>query len=178
MSISIQCPNPACEKTSVTSLNVTGRRVRCKQCGQSFIATSPGTIDTNTNLPTLIGRFQIRAKLGSGAFGVVYRAYDPQLDRDVALKVSHAAVLSNPRFVERSLREAKSSAWLRHPHIVQIFDAGKDGDRYFIASAFIDGKELSDTLSSKLSSRRCLLCRQTSQRTETSRRGIIEISGK
>ena len=130
-------------------MDVSGRRVRCKQCGQSFVATLPGTTSGSTDLPTMIGRFQIREKLGTGAFGVVYRAYDPQLDRDVALKVPHAATLENAKYVERFMREAKSAAGLRHPHIVPIFDAGKDGDRYFIASAFIAGQKLSDTFDEK-----------------------------
>ena len=153
MSISIQCPNPACGKVSVTSDDVQGRRVRCKQCGQSFNASvmldGHSRTSSGGELPTKIGRFQIRAKLGAGAFGIVYRAYDPQLDREVALKIPNAIVLNDPKRVERFLREAKAAAGLRHPHIVPVFDAGKDGDCYFIASDFIAGKSLSDTIEEK-----------------------------
>jgi serine/threonine protein kinase len=46
-------------------------------------------------LPLRVGRFQVRAVVGSGAFGTVYRAFDPELERDVALKVPHACVLHN-----------------------------------------------------------------------------------
>ena len=82
----------------------------------------------------------------AGAFGTVYRAFDPQLQREVALKVPNAGVLDSPNRIERFLREARSAANLTHPHIVPVFDAGKDGDRYYIASAFIDGTSLADTI--------------------------------
>src|SRR5580700_159665 len=92
---------------------------------------------------TVIGRFQIRSRLGAGAFGTVYRAFDPQLEREVALKVPQAAAMEKRKSVERFLREAKAAAQLRHPHIVPIFDAGRDGPHYYIASAFIEGRTLS-----------------------------------
>jgi hypothetical protein len=93
-----------------------------------------------------IGRFEIRGLLGRGAFGAVYRAYDPQLDREVALKVPQPGTLEHAQGVERFLREAKSAARLRHPHIVPVFDAGRDGDNYYIASAFIEGHTLQDAI--------------------------------
>jgi hypothetical protein len=158
MPISIQCPNPACSKSSMAPDTVSGKSVRCKHCGHSFVAQAtidgaaadtrsgtPTSAEPATALPT-VGRFQIRSRLGAGAFGIVYRAFDPQLDREVALKVPNAGVLDSPKRVERFLREAKAAANLRHPHIVPVFDAGKDGDKYFIASAFIAGKKLADTI--------------------------------
>jgi WD40 repeat protein len=94
-------------------------------------------------LPKQIGRFQIRPPLlGAGTFGKVYRAYDPELDREVALKVPQPSTLNSARRIERFLRESKSSASLHHPHIVTVYDAGKDCDQYFIASAFIEGGTL------------------------------------
>ncbi|HEX8202074.1 MAG TPA: protein kinase, partial [Isosphaeraceae bacterium] len=99
-----------------------------------------------TPVPTRIGRFEVRARLGAGAFGTVYRAYDPVLDRDVALKVPHPGSLQTPRMVERFLREAKASAQLRHPHIVPVFDAGVDDADRYIASAFIAGRPLCDVI--------------------------------
>jgi eukaryotic-like serine/threonine-protein kinase len=157
MAITIQCPNPACAKNTTASESISGKSVRCKSCGQSFIAmpssdgqspaTQSGPLTSKTMLNiTNIGRFQIRSKLGAGAFGTVYRAYDPHLDREVALKVPNPGTLDNPKRIERFLREAKSAANLRHPHIVPVFDAGREADRYFIASAFIAGKKLSDTI--------------------------------
>lgn len=74
--------------------------------------------------PTSFGRFVIRDFLGEGVFGAVYRAYDPQLDREVALKVAKAAALA-PERIERFRREARASAGLRHPNIVPLFEAGE-----------------------------------------------------
>jgi WD40 repeat protein/tRNA A-37 threonylcarbamoyl transferase component Bud32 len=93
---------------------------------------------------TLIGRFEIRERIGAGAFGTVYVAFDPQLQREVALKVPRQSVLSNPRRVERFLREARAAAKLRHPNIVPVYDAGQAGDQFYIASAFVRGEPLSD----------------------------------
>ena len=93
-----------------------------------------------------LGRFEIRGKLGSGAFGTVYRAHDPHLDRDVALKVPHPDRIGDPELVQRFLNEAKATARLQHPHIVPLFDAGKDGRHYYIASAFVEGETLDAAL--------------------------------
>ncbi len=89
-----------------------------------------------------LGRFLIERKLGEGAFGVVYKASDPVLDRTVALKVAKPEVVNTPDKVARFLREAKTAANLRHPHIVPVFDSGQDGDRFFIASAYVPGRTL------------------------------------
>jgi WD40 repeat protein/tRNA A-37 threonylcarbamoyl transferase component Bud32 len=97
-------------------------------------------------VPHRIGRFEIRQRLGEGAFGVVYRAYDPRLEREVALKLARPEHLGSERRVQRFLREAKAAANLRHPHIVPVFDSGSDGGQYYIASAFIAGRSLADAL--------------------------------
>lgn len=89
-----------------------------------------------------IGRFEIRTALGEGAFGRVYRAHDPQLDREIALKVAKPEQMNTPQRIERFLREAKAAAQLRHPHIVPVYDAGQDGSHYYIAAAFIEGQTL------------------------------------
>ncbi len=110
---------------------------------------SPGKVGRTTaklsaaNKPDFIGRFEVRSRLGAGAFGTVYRAYDPQLDREVALKVPQGGAMETPKQVERFLREAKAAAQLCHPHIVPIYDAGRDGSHYYIASAFVKGRTLS-----------------------------------
>ena len=90
----------------------------------------------------MIGRFALRGKLGEGAFGEVFRAYDGQLDREVALKVAKPSALSSEERIQRFLREAKAAANLRHPNIVPLFDAGQADGRYFIASAFVPGRTL------------------------------------
>ncbi len=91
--------------------------------------------------PVAVGRFEVRARLGSGAFGDVYRAYDPQLDRDVALKVARAGALDGPQ-VRRFVREAKAAAGLRHPNIAPVYEAGQAGGRQYIAAGLVDGRTL------------------------------------
>lgn len=100
--------------------------------------------------PSSFGRFQIRDRLGAGGFGEVYQAYDPVLERDVALKVPHAAVLANEKARARFVRESRVAAQLRHPGIVPIFDAGSDGDAVYIAYAFIQGRTLEDEVEQQL----------------------------
>jgi serine/threonine-protein kinase len=92
--------------------------------------------------PSQIGRFQIRGELGRGGMGVVYHAHDPQLGRDVALKVPHPDLLNRPDLVARFDREVKAAARLQHPHIVPVYEAGQDGPYHFLVSAFIRGESL------------------------------------
>src|SRR6185369_16413784 len=87
-------------------------------------------------LPEQIGRFKVFVALGAGTSGTVYRAHDPRLGRDVALKVAHPGGLQTPTQVERFLREARAAGLLRHPHIVPIFDAGCTEGVYYLAAAF------------------------------------------
>jgi len=161
MTVKVRCPNPDCRQAFKAADEKLGKQGRCKECGTRFTFAAAGKTvapnvthaesnatsspPTNVNVKRL-GRFEIRGKLGSGAFGTVFRAHDPQLDREVALKVPHAARLGNPLFVKRFLNEAKLAARLQHPSIVPVFDAGKDGKRYYIASAFIEGGTLDAAL--------------------------------
>jgi WD40 repeat protein len=98
-----------------------------------------------------IGRFKITALLGEGGFGRVYRAYDPQLDREVALKVPR---LNRDRAGqhERFLREAKAAARLRHPGIVMVYDSGQAGADIFIACEYVQGQTLDAVIKDQLPS--------------------------
>jgi WD40 repeat protein/tRNA A-37 threonylcarbamoyl transferase component Bud32 len=110
-----------------------------------WILELPGSPEVSAG-PEKIGRFQIRRRLGAGAFGTVYQAHDPVLEREVALKVPRAATLDSPERIERFLRDAKSAACLQHPHIVAVFDSGHDGTQYYIALAYIEGQTLADVI--------------------------------
>jgi hypothetical protein len=89
--------------------------------------------------PERVGRYQIGDRLGAGAMGVVYRAHDPDLGRDVAIKlVRNTASPSNLRL----LREAQAMARLHHPNVVPIFDVGQAGDAMFVAMPLIEGGTL------------------------------------
>jgi hypothetical protein len=91
-----------------------------------------------------VGRFELRAALGQGTFGRVYRAYDPALDREVALKVPRRG--GDRAEGERFLEEARAAARLRHPNIVAVFDVGQADGQSFIASELVDGQPLSAVL--------------------------------
>jgi tRNA A-37 threonylcarbamoyl transferase component Bud32 len=93
-------------------------------------------------LPKRFGRFAVRAKLGEGAFGDVFLAHDPQLDREVALKVAKREALGTPDRAQRFFREARAAANLRHPNIVPLFETGTADEQYFIASAYVAGRTL------------------------------------
>ncbi len=88
-----------------------------------------------------LGRFQLRERMGDGGFGSVFRAYDPRLDRDVAVKILKQ---SNPseRVMERFFREARAVARLDHPNIVAVYDAGFDDGRCWVAYQLVSGRPL------------------------------------
>jgi tetratricopeptide (TPR) repeat protein len=162
----IKCPNPDCRRgLSIPDGASLSRRMRCPHCQTRFSASSDEPVAAgkstrgpvlenvverpaaaNPGRPQRVGRFEVRQRLGAGAFAAVYQAYDPHLDREVALKVPHPGSLEGPKRVERFLREAKAAANLRHPHIVPLFESGRDGDAYYIVSAFIQGTTLADAL--------------------------------
>jgi serine/threonine protein kinase/formylglycine-generating enzyme required for sulfatase activity len=103
--------------------------------------TGPEVIEAvQTKSPDHMGRFRITATLGSGTFGIVYRAYDEELQRDVAIKVPHRKHIASPTDVEAYLAEARILASLEHPHIVPVHDIGRteDGLCYFV-SKLIEG---------------------------------------
>jgi tRNA A-37 threonylcarbamoyl transferase component Bud32 len=102
-----------------------------------------------TSSTARLGRYELRNMLGRGAFGLVYRAWDTTLNRDVALKRPRAGVLDAPGSVERFLREARSAAALRHPHIVAVLDVGEvDGEPYLV-SALVEGRNLAEELADR-----------------------------
>jgi predicted Ser/Thr protein kinase len=89
----------------------------------------------------VIARYRIVGKLGAGGMGVVYRAYDAQLDREVALKLLRVGE-DGTEGRTRMLREAKAAAKIRHANVVTVYDAGEAFGRVFIAMELIDGVTL------------------------------------
>jgi len=90
-------------------------------------------------LPERIGPFTIERELGSGGFGTVYLAYDPDVKRRVALKVLQAGRLDQPEVIKRFQREAQATARLRHPGIVQIFDFSRQGPPWYLVAEYVEG---------------------------------------
>ncbi len=95
------------------------------------------------------GRYQVFGELGRGGMGIVYKAKDTVLDRDVAYKVLPAALEENPQALKNFLREAKAAAKLNHPYIVTVYDAGEQDGRYFIAMEYVDGTTLKEIVRRK-----------------------------
>jgi hypothetical protein len=86
-----------------------------------------------------LGQYRIIEKIGQGGMAAVYKAYQPGLDRYVALKVLPPLHASQPGFGERFEREAKAIASLNHPNILPVYDAGQQGEYSFIAMRYIEG---------------------------------------
>ncbi len=93
-----------------------------------------------------LGRFQIRRELGRGGYGVVFLAFDPQLGREVALKVPRPEALVHPELRARFQQEARAAAGLDHPNLVPVYDAGEEAGICYIASAYCPGVTLAHWL--------------------------------
>jgi beta-lactam-binding protein with PASTA domain len=91
---------------------------------------------------TIDGRYQIVARIAAGGMGEVYRAHDPVLDREVALKILHPSLADDRGFIDRFRREARSAAMLGHPNIVAVHDWGETRDTYFMIMEFVRGPNL------------------------------------
>jgi serine/threonine-protein kinase len=88
------------------------------------------------------GRYQILARIAAGGMGEVFRAHDPVLDREVALKMLHVSLADDPTFIDRFRREARSAATLSHPNIVAVHDWGATQGTYFMVMEFVRGVNL------------------------------------
>jgi serine/threonine protein kinase len=111
----------------------------------------PDDADTGLNqprspdaaVPARLGRYRVTALLGRGGFGVVYRGYDDQLDREVAIKVAHPDRLRSSRAADEYLAEARTLAGLDHPGVVPVYDLGRTQDGLcYVVSKFVEGGDL------------------------------------
>ncbi|MEO1523784.1 MAG: protein kinase [Planctomycetota bacterium] len=102
--------------------------------------------------PEQVGRYRILRELGRGAFGVVFLAKDPQLERDVAIKVPSAARVQRAGGVDAFLAEARAVAGLDHESIVPVFDVGHtESGRCYVVSRYIDGCDLKERFEKAMS---------------------------
>ena len=92
--------------------------------------------------PDTIGRYQVRRILGKGGMGTVFSAYDPKLDRTVALKLLLRRTTRDDKNAARMLREARALAALSHPNVVSVFDVGRELAGLYIAMEQIDGPDV------------------------------------
>ncbi len=114
-------------------------------------ATAPGTPAAKEKAPALgatLGRYRLERTLGEGGMGVVHAAFDPDLERRVALKVlRNLEVGGDAR--QRLLREARAMARLTHENVVVVHEVGTAGDRDYVAMELIDGSTLAEWLAAK-----------------------------
>ena len=89
-----------------------------------------------------LGPYEIVAPLGAGGMGEVYRARDPKLNRDVAIKILPEALATDPAALARFEREAQAVAALSHPNILSIFDFGRQGDTAYAVMELLEGETL------------------------------------
>jgi eukaryotic-like serine/threonine-protein kinase len=94
----------------------------------------------------MIGPYQIVGELGRGGMAVVYKAWQPALERHVALKVLPAYFQHDPDFLARFHREARAAARLSHPNIVHVYDSGQAGGMHYIAMEYVPGGSLRERL--------------------------------
>ena len=116
----------------------------CSDCRQVVAGTVGASPSDGIPPERLIGRYLVLGVLGAGAMGVVYLAYDPELDRKVAVKLLRPDPTQDAAEDRaRLLREAKAMAQITDPHVVAVYDAGTFGDRVFVAMEHVPGETLS-----------------------------------
>ncbi|MEW6741922.1 MAG: FHA domain-containing serine/threonine-protein kinase [Planctomycetota bacterium] len=106
--------------------------------------------DENGAVRSLVGRtvggYEILERIGRGGMGTVYRALQLSLNREVALKVLSPKLTRDVQFVDQFVREARAAGQLNHPHIVQVFDVGREGPLYFYSMEFMASGPISRRL--------------------------------
>jgi serine/threonine protein kinase/WD40 repeat protein len=138
---------PHC-RTTIEIAQASQEEIVCPACGSSF-RLERGSTTNYLPRHDRIGKFELLERIGQGAFGTVYKARDPELDRVVALKVPRAGQLAEGQEFDRFLREARSAAQLRHPSIVPVHDVGQHDGRPYLVSDFVDGVTLADLLTAR-----------------------------
>jgi serine/threonine protein kinase len=99
-----------------------------------------------TQQPQRIGPYEIREVIGRGGMAAVYKAYQPSLDRVVAIKVISAHLASDPEFMERFRQEALAIAKLSHPNIMVVYDFGEDIGSAYMVMEYVEGTNLADMI--------------------------------
>lgn len=125
----------------------------CRNCRRVVAALAPSLppapddSEETGNLPVArgssVGRYLMLELLGVGGMGTVWVAYDPQLDRKVALKLVRASSVESPQARAALLQEAQTMAKLSHPNVRAVYDAGLEGQQAFLVMELVEGEALS-----------------------------------
>jgi tetratricopeptide (TPR) repeat protein len=140
-------PCPHCHNDVDIEQDEPSTELICSSCG-SFFSIPEGSVAGQGSpeaVPKTLARFQLLEQLGSGAFGVVWKARDTELERLVAVKIPRWGQL-DVIGIDYLLREARAVAQLRHPGIVSIHEVAQEGELFYIVSDFIEGFSLHEWL--------------------------------
>lgn len=122
-------------------LDMAGDFTECPQCSHRILIPMPGI-----HPGLMVGNFRIERRLGRGGMGEVWLAHQMALDRPVALKILSPALTRDSQFLDRFQMEVRTAGQLQHPNIVAAFDAGEADGIHFLATSFVDGEALEQTL--------------------------------
>ncbi|NWG18192.1 MAG: protein kinase, partial [Chloroflexi bacterium] len=115
-----------------------------------------GGTPVTTSLDSLagqkLGQYELRHMLGAGGMGAVYRAYQPSLRREVAVKILPPALAADAGYLERFTREAQTAAALEHAHIVPVYDYGASGGLSYVVMRLLTGGSLAERINNRLKS--------------------------
>ena len=136
----VRCPY--CNDLILTHGDIRNDKLECSSCERVFRLIADEEGNTWEDVSASVGRFKLAEKLGTGAFGSVWKSYDTELERWVAVKLPHYGMLDSSQR-EQLLREARTAAQLHHPGIVPVYEVGRDGDRLFIVAELVNGVTLS-----------------------------------
>jgi serine/threonine protein kinase len=148
ISMHIICPH--CQNRIEIEEVDTLKEVLCSACGSTFrLAPESTAAWSPPNGNRKLGRFELIDAVGFGAFGTVFKARDPQLDRVVAIKVPRSGNLATGEDLHRFLREARSVARLRHPSIVPVYEVGQEDNLPYLVSEYVQGMTLADLMTAR-----------------------------
>jgi serine/threonine protein kinase len=97
-------------------------------------------------LPPMLGRYRLEKLVGIGGFGQVWRGFDPELQRPVAIKIARPDKAPSVQQAKAFLAEARKVAQLKHPGIVPVYDVGQEAGRFYIVSQFVEGGSLAEQI--------------------------------
>lgn len=146
-----RCPN--CQhairidegEQSVNASQETVDAVTCPSCNSRFSLSSDEATTFSPKPGMKIGHFDVLELLGEGAFGTVFKCFDTELNRLVAVKVPRDGRVSSDSS-KLFLREARAAAAINHPNVIAVYEVGQHEERFYIASELIDGVTLSEIL--------------------------------
>lgn len=142
----VRCPR--CHRNINVEANSSLREIVCPACEGDFNLVGDETLPYERDCRHCVGHFQLRERLGTGAHGTVWKAFDSKLDRTVAIKIPRQEHLDT-QAAEQFLREARAASQLKHPNIVAVHEVGREEGTLYIVSDYVPGVSLHDLLTAR-----------------------------